>query len=217
MKLYKYCYSGTNGLSVCGQTASRPGDVIEIPIKNYTHKLFKSMDGGKSYPKNIDELKSKYKDKKCLLIGRGESSQKFDYSKYKSYIKIAVNPREDVIKKSNPDYIVYLENNYSIFINRNIKLFKDINVIGNDLALNCEKVDYHYGKNEVIEGASSGFYALQIALLMKFKSIDLIGYDYTGDEYPKETFDLWLKDFHKLDLNNVTQLNKDSNLIFDGD
>lgn len=214
MKSYKYKYVGTSGITVLGQEANYIGDVISIPIKNFSHKLFKSMDGGKSYPKNINDLKGKFKGKKCLLVGRGESSQKIPVEPCKYDAVIAVNPRANVLRMASPGYVVYLENNYSIFINRNIELFKDIKVIGNDLALNCEKVDYHYGKNEVIEGASSGFYALQIALLMGFKSIDLIGYDYTGDEYPKETFDLWLKDFDRLKDNKlIKQLNKKSRLF----
>jgi hypothetical protein len=217
MKKYKYIFTGSAGVCVLGQTAEKPGDIIEIPVKNFRHINFRSADGGKDYPKNVRKLFGKGKGKKCLLIGRGPSSIDFNYTKYKDYAKIAVNPSKKVIKKARPDYIVYLENNYSVFINKNIDLFNQILIIANDLALNCEKLDYHYGRTEVIEGASSGFYALQIALKMEFDSLEIIGYDYYGDEYPKETFKNWLLDFKKLNLKNITNLNKDSKLKTGGE
>jgi len=211
MKKYKYVYKGTSGISVCGQVARKPGDIIEIPIKNYTHKKFVSKDGGKNYPKGIHKLAGVGSGIDCLLIGRGESSKKFDYKEIKG-IRIAINPRIELLKKIDVDYIVYLENNYSDYINKHIKYFKDIAIIGNGLALNCEKVDYCYGRDDLIEGNSSGFYAVQIAQLMGFKNISLIGFDYSGKEYKKETFDLWLSDFDKIDMKGIKQLNKKSNL-----
>lgn len=219
IKKYKYKYKGTSGINVMGQEAHAVGDVIEIPIKNFVHKLFKSVDGGKSFPESVLKLKGKHKNKKCLLVGRGESSEKFDYNKYtRNYdVVIAVNPRVDLIHDISPFYVVYLENNYATYINRNIYYFLNSKVIGNDLALNCEHVDYHYGRKELIEGSSSGFYALQIAQLMGLKTIDLIGYDYYGKEYPEEIFNKWIKDFSALNLKGVKQLNKKSKLVINKD
>jgi len=216
-KLYTYVYTGTSGISVLGQEAHRPGDEIKIPIKNFRHKKFRSKDGGINYPEPIIKLKGKHNKKWALLIGRGESCNNFEYKKYKNYIRIAINPNEEILKKAKPNYVVYLENNYSQFINKNLKLFKDIVVIGNELALDCEIVRYCYGKENVIEGSSSGFYALQIAQLMGCSKIYLIGYDYTGHEYKKSIYNKWLKDFEKIkNKKNIINLYKESRLQFQG-
>ena len=220
MKLYKYIYKGTTSLTVLKQTVRKPGDSMEIPFNNFKHKNFISADGGMNYPKNIMKLKNKLKGNKCLLIGRGESSESFNYDDYNKHIRIAVNPSKKVIKKAHPDYIVYLENNYSDFINDNLDLFKDIIVIGNELALNCDKVDYCYGREEVIEGKSSGNYAVQIAILLGMKDLSFIGYDYYGKEYEDDRLNVWLDDIkgvmYKLDKVKLNQLNKKSLLIFEG-
>ncbi|MEE9119477.1 MAG: hypothetical protein V3U02_12910 [Calditrichia bacterium] len=215
-KLYKYVYKGTSGISVLNQEAHRPGDVITIPVKNFRHRNFVPMDGQIGYPKPIMDLKDKFKNKWVLLIGRGESCNKTDYKLYKNYIKIAVNPSEEILKKAKPEYVIYLENNYAQFINRNLKSFKGIVIIGNQLALDCEYVNYCYGDDSVIPGHSSGFYALQIAQIMGFKKIYLTGYDYTGKEYPLKTFTLWVNDFKAIkNKKNIYNLNKDSRLQFE--
>lgn len=216
-KLYKYLFVGTSPRTVMGQTVIMAGDIIEIPKKNYIHPLFKSQDGGKNFPVPISKLKNRWDGRKCLLIGRGGSSKTFDYKKYKKYIRIAVNIRVDLIDKVKPDYIIYLENVYSTYINRNIKKYKDINVIGCDRSLNCEKVDYYFNKDHVLEGSGVGFYALQIAEIMGFSEINLIGYDYYGDEYDNKTFSLWLSDFKRVEWKSkIINLNKKSKLMITG-
>lgn len=211
-KLYRYVYTGTSARTVCGETAHKPGDVINIPIKNYTHPLFKSMDGGANYPKQISQLKGKFKGKPCLLIGRGLSCRQLNYAKYKKHIRIAINPEKAILKSADPQIVIYLENNYSAFINQHLKLFEGRIVIGNKLALNCEHVDYFYGEKDFEYMHSSGAYGILIARLLGCGSISLIGYDYTGKEYNKKTFDMWLSDFKKIKLNNVIQLNNKSRL-----
>ena len=167
--------------------------------------------------KSIMKLKGSEAGNVCLIIGGGCSVNNFDFDKLPDDIKrmsvnwCFVDTRLDYLIYSDPFFI---ENHRSMAIPENCK------VIGYQ-RFHSERTDYIFNFNEIQMGFHSGFYALQIAELLGFSEIYLIGYDYCyGDDgklhyyegngkvgitdgekslYSKEmNKGLWLKDFeHK--------------------
>ena len=154
---------------------------------------------------------------KCILIGGGPSVNDFDFSKLSNdFVNIAVNR-----------CFVDIRVDYQIFTDPFFKEYSTINPINDSRILigpkhiDFYRTDYYYEfENHIYEGYHSGYHALQIAQLLGFTEIYLIGYDYYEDtllhyyegnglteitENEKQSirtsFKKWIDDFDKIKWN----------------
>jgi len=123
--------------------------------------------------KSIQELKG-VQSGKCVIFGGGTSLEKVKLKKIDtSLMRLAVNR---CFLETRIDFQVYTDSFFvewtedhpiqdgTILIGLGSKIF--------------ERTDYYFNWNDVVEGFHTGFYALQIAELLGFEEIYLLGYDY---------------------------------------
>ena len=127
--------------------------------------------------KNFDELKNIESGRKCVIIGGGCSVSEFDFKSLDKNIKrIAVNR---CFVGTRIDYQIYSDN---FFIEWNKKYpIEDHIVLISHEKKSCERTDFSYDWDDIVEGFHTGFYALQVAVQLGFTEIYLIGFDYYDD------------------------------------
>ena len=124
--------------------------------------------------KNINEL-TKLESGKCILIGGGHSVSLIKFDELDSTImRIAVNR---CFINTRIDYQIFADGFFLEWIvNHPIK---DARILIGAKGNEADRMDYYYDYSDGIsEGFHSGYHALQIAELLGFDEIYLIGYDY---------------------------------------
>ena len=123
--------------------------------------------------KSIQELKNSNSGK-CLLIGSGPSVAGFDFKSLPDDMKrIAINR---CFVDSRIDYQIYCDHFFKAWTVR-YPIQDDRVLIGFE-SKTFPRMDYFFNWRDLVEGFHTGFYALQIAELIGFKKIYLVGYDY---------------------------------------
>lgn len=169
----------------------------------------------------ITELFGKYKKKRLLIVGSGESYKRIDYKKIASDIMIMVINYNFEIRV---DFQFYVDK--EVARNLEVVLFNDNRkIIGLKKNL-CVNADYFFEKGTMCQAVThSGAYALQLAQKMGFKAIYLIGYDYCKNKnqkdycykkrktnmYQGKRIKQYIGDFEKFEVQkNVYNLNRQS-------
>ncbi len=167
--------------------------------------------------RNIDHITNTEKGK-CLLIGGGMSVNSFDFKSLPKDIKIiAVN--RCFVDNINIDYQVFTDPFFKKWTTEN--MIKDRRILIGPWHIDFDRTDYYYEfENHIYEGFHTGYHALQIAQLLGFEKIYLIGYDYYESgllhyyenndsteitELEKQSirnsFTKWINDFNKIKWN----------------
>ena len=129
---------------------------------------------------NVLKLKDKYTGKIGLIIGGGCSVNEFDFSSVPEEV-IRINVNWSFID-TRIDYTIYADNFFrGEVIKGNYKVPEASKVIGYEKFI-YSGTDYFFNFNDVVIGFHSGYYALQIAQIMGFDSIYLIGFDYKEND-----------------------------------
>jgi hypothetical protein len=168
---------------------------------------------------------------KCVLIGGGPSVAYFDFDSLDSTImRMAVNR---CFIETRIDYQVFGDGFFLEWLDDHP--LKDARVLIGAKGNNHGRIDYYYDfLDGVSEGRHTGYHALQIAEMLGFQEIFLIGFDYHegkkgklhyyegefGTEITRQEkdgiwrlFPEWLKDFdrHKWEA-DIYNVNPDSKL-----
>lgn len=124
--------------------------------------------------KNINEL-SNLESGKCVLIGGGPSVSSFDFSSLLSPVmRIAVNRCFVDIRI---DYQVFADEFFLEWISEHP--IKDARVLIGNKERSSGRMDFYFDfENGISEGFHTGYHALQIAEMLGFEEIYLIGFDY---------------------------------------
>jgi hypothetical protein len=174
--------------------------------------------------KPITDIAGTKKDKRCLIVGGGPSWKDINYDLLADDVEVMV-----------VNYNFDIKCNYQIFTDKSIAddlrtvRFKDNRkLIGNIENLEGQ-ADYSFSQyKNVFTCLHTGAYAVQVAKIMGYDKIYLIGFDYTRypdgkDYYYKKRSQYtykdsggrvqkFIEDFNKLKAKNVWQLNPDSKL-----
>jgi hypothetical protein len=178
--------------------------------------------------KNISELYN-LESGKCVLIGGGYSVNGFDFNSLDSEImRIAVNR---CFVDTRIDYQIFTDPFFIEWIKK--YPLEDARCLIGPRHLIYDRVDFYYDFGEHInEGFHTGYHALQIAELLGFEEIYLIGFDYNSNgkahyyeglynteitelekKAVKSSFGKWLKDFNKREWKaKIYNCNPDSGL-----
>lgn len=134
--------------------------------------------------KHISELSDIGKGKRCLIVGGGESLNKFEWGKLKDTYVICINDHlsqmADMIVYYDKDMKKYFSKHY-ISDNTLLLGFKHSEKLDHTI----ERCNYYYTYSDMVYG-DSGFHVLQFAdKIFRFKDIYLIGLDYqaNGESY----------------------------------
>jgi len=128
--------------------------------------------------REINELKN-LETGKCVLIAGGSSVNDFDFSNLDSKItRIAVNR---CFVDTRIDYQIFCDGFFLEWIDKHP--IEDGRVLIGPILSEHKRVDYYYSfLRGISEGRHTGYVALQIAELLGFDEIYLVGYDYYEDE-----------------------------------
>ena len=171
--------------------------------------------------------------KRCLIVGGGESLNKFQWDKLNGTYMICTNDHYSQMADMIIYYDRHMKKHYSQHCVSNETLlvgFKNVNSAGGVIDYTVERCDYYYSYDDMVFG-DSGFHALQFAdRILNFSHIYLIGFDYETTEKsyhhnedvsdPKmmKKFKTWsigkvLKEYDKIKwANEIYNCNKNSKL-----
>jgi len=158
--------------------------------------------------KHLYELSNIGQDKKCLIVGGGDSLNRFEWDKLQEVYVICCN--RHLSQMAN--MIIYYDNDMKDYFDRH-EVSRETLLIGfkhKDNVLNhtSDKCTHFYNYKDMLFG-DTGFHALQFAdRVFNFNEIYLIGFDYThnGKSYhhdEQESDSKKLADFEKWSIKTV--------------
>jgi len=128
--------------------------------------------------KNIKEL-TNLESGKCVLIGGGPFVSRFDFSKVRSEVsRLAVNR---CFVDSRIDYQIFADSFFSEWIRDHP--IQDARILIGNKERKDGRMDYYFDfMDSVSEGFHTGYHALQIAELLGFDEVYLVGFDYYEED-----------------------------------
>lgn len=187
--------------------------------------------------KHGDRLYSTFAENPVLIVGAGPSYRKYlkEIKNFKGdIIVVDVNFNYCVENGICPDFVLTLESNLPIvnektFKTSNLKLVKDITVIGS--AITKDEIVHHlhsnnigflrWNFNEEPRCSNVGLFAINFAYyFLEADKILLVGFEHVGQEYAPETYTAWQTDFwhfiRKFPKNTIVNCTNDG-ALYDGD